>query len=159
MLSISAPIFPNESLGGIKLRDTISTLVEDLKSNGILYQVSYEKDNDTRVSLYSIFEGAIMIAVDNNNSKIFRITAKTPYEGRLLNKIKIGDTLHDVFKAEEGFYYNEREDAVLNRVLPGVSLDLEVSDHLITAIDNPKIECISAFAEESMTIQGQKGNW
>ncbi len=159
MISISAPIFPNESLGEITLRDTEATLVDNLTAAGILFQVSYEKNNDSRVSLYSIFEGVIIIAVDNNNSKIFRITAKTGYDGKLLDKIKIGDTLHDIYKAEKGFYYDEREDTILNNILPGVSLDLEVTDYLLSGIDNPKIACISVFAEESMTIQGQKGNW
>ena len=78
---------------------------------------------------------------------------------KLFNKIMIGDTLFDVIKKEDSFYYSERDDVVLSKKFPGVSLDLEISDYLFSDIKNPKVECISVYAEECMTLQGQLGNW
>jgi len=77
----------------------------------------------------------------------------------LFNKIKIGDSLQDVIKTGEGFYYDEREDTILSSKHPGVSLDLDVADYLATDVINPKIESISVFAKESMTLEGQRGKW
>lgn len=159
MIDTYAPILPNESLGNILLRETKDNLLNIFNKNKIIYNTSYEKENDTRVLLYTILNDSITVAVDNRNSKIFRITAKDGYKGRLINKIKIGDTLSDVFEIDESFKYSERDDAVLSDKFPGVSLDLEVSDYLISTLKNPKVQYISVFAVESMTVEGQSGNW
>lgn len=158
-ININAPIIPNESLGGVKLRENKNSLIRQLKQNNISYEVSYENENNKRVSLFSILREIIIVSVDNKNSKIFRITAKTGYFACLFDKIKIGDTLQDILNCDEGFFYDEREDTILSSKHPGVSLDLDVPDYLATDVINPKVESISVFAKESMTLEGQMGKW
>ncbi|MBN8585920.1 MAG: hypothetical protein J0M37_12590 [Ignavibacteria bacterium] len=159
IININAPIIPNESLGGIKLRENKNSLIGQLKQNKISYEVSYENEDNKRVSLFSILEEIIIVSVDNKNSKIFRVTANAGYIACLFDKIKIGYTLQDVINTGEGFYYDEREDTILSSKHHGVSLDLDVPDYLATDVINPKIGSISVFAEDSMSLEGQRGKW
>lgn len=159
MISLIAPILPNESLGNIVLRENIKVLLQTFKFENIVYLSERENIYSKTVTIYKIFNDAINIAVDNRNSKIFRISASKGYEAKLFDKIMIGDTLFDVIEKEKSFYYSERDDVVLSKKFPGVSLDLEISDFLFSDIKNPKIEYISVYAVESMTVQGQMGNW
>ncbi len=158
-INISADILPDNSLGNITLRDNLKNLINILKQNRIDFNASYANTYNKRVLLYSIFDGIIVIAIDNINNKIFRITANNGYKGKLLNRFQIGDTYNNVCNSEYGFYYDEQEDTILSNSIPGVSLDLEVTDYLDTDIKDPKIENISVFAVESVTLDGQRGNW
>lgn len=158
-ININAPIIPNESLGGVKLRENKNSLIELFNLNNISYEVSNENEDNKRVSLFSILEEIIIVYVDNKNSKIFRVTAKAGYFARLFDKIKIGDTLQEILNCDEGFFYDEREDTILSSKHHGISLDLDVADYLATDVINPKIESISVFAEESITLEGQRGKW
>lgn len=74
-ININAPIIPNESLGGIKLRENKNSLIEQFNLNNISYEVSHANEDNKRVTLFSILGGIIIVSVDNKNSKIFRVTA------------------------------------------------------------------------------------
>jgi len=91
--------------GGIKLYSTINDLY-DLLAN--MDRVEAEIQNNILVR-YEI-KGVLYLFFHLRNSKLYKITTLSGYEGRLFDSIDVNTTEKEFLKIEPGFEYNDFEE-------------------------------------------------
>ncbi len=146
-LDLEAPIIPNQSLGGLTLGTHISEL-EDL----VFGLGSWKEGACTLISpfeaRYSFGKGEIEAAVDVRNGKIFKLSAKVGYKGKLFEEIGVGMLVQQALELEPRLYYDEVEELILARGLPGLSLDIPEIDPPVEIVPGMNISAINVFVEE-----------
>jgi hypothetical protein len=157
-LKLDADIKPNEGLGGIRLRVSLGDIQDLIPSWEPAGQQSYKLVSRFEAR-YSLMDGAIEVAVDVRNGKIFKLIAGKGYGGTLLGKIKVGMKVSEAISLESRLFYDEGEELITCRGVEGVSLDIPEIDPPPELVPNMEISAISVFAEEAFTSDGQKGNW
>jgi hypothetical protein len=119
-IDLSAPIIPNKSIGNICLRDKISQLKKNI---GIVDNSKYELISpfDAR---YYLKDRSIEVGVDVRYGRIFNITARKGYLGKLFEQIQVGMKLEFILNSFKEFYYDEDSDMFLSKEHDGVGLDI-----------------------------------
>jgi len=159
-IDLNANIIPNESLGNIKLRSKREDILDLLAGCEKILLDRMGSDKTPVVAVYKLANNSVEIAIDERNSKIFRITSKLGYTGLLFDKISVGMKVRDVMVMFPDLYYHEGDELLLFRNVPGVSLDVNDIDPPPEIVPDLNIDAISVYAEEAvMTPQGQRGNW
>ena len=147
-LDLDAPIIPNQSLGGLILGTPISEL-EDL----VFGLGSWKDGTCTLISpfeaRYSFGKGEIEAAVDVRNGRIFKLSAKIGYRGKLFAQIRVGMSVQQALELEPRLYYDEVEELILAAGLPGLSLDIPEIDPPIETVPGMNISGISVFVKNS----------
>jgi hypothetical protein len=158
IVDLGAPIIPGESLAGLRLRTPIGRLERTLQR--------FQLADDLKLKLQPVFEasyrvagGAVGIAVDVRNGKIFRITARAGYKGCLFDQIRVRMRVREAFRLEPRLYYSEAEELILCRDVPGLSLDVSAVDPLPAAVPDLTIAAINVLIPELDSLQAQNGNW
>lgn len=157
-LDLDAPITPGRGLAGLEVGIPIVRLSDALLQaelkGGVVYSL---------VSLfeatYGLMRGAVEIAVDVRNGKIARLTARSGYQGRLTPGIGIGMLVREAIRLDSRFYYDEGEERVLCRGVPGVSIDVARVDPTPADVPQLPIEVISVYHEALDSAAGQTGRW
>lgn len=115
--NLNAPILPLHSLGEIEIGANFSKYLSldidiHIESNG-QYQNRYS------------YQNSIHIDVSIETGKIFKLIASNKYSGHLLNKIKIGCTVKDLFAATSFNGWDTDEHYIWNVELPGIFIGLD----------------------------------
>jgi hypothetical protein len=157
-LDPAADIIPNVGLGGLTLR----TKLRDIQSLPQLTPMW----PDTRYELvspldarYSLLGGVVIVCVDVRNGKIFQLIAGTNYEGRLFGQIYVGMSVAAAFALDSRLYYDETEESIRCRDVPGLVLDIPEIDPPPELVPSMHISQISVYAAETDSLDGQEGNW
>ena len=155
-LDLDADIFPNEGLGGLKLRVNVSRLER-------IEGFPFKQDSYYLVSpfeaRYRLGEGAIEAAVDIRSGKVFKLSAMSGYSGKLFGKIFVGMPIKEAMKIEPGFFYDEAEEVIVCKGVPGLTIDIPEIDPPVEKVPHMSIYAISVFVENILTLSGQEGNW
>lgn len=157
-LQLEADISPNQELGGLNLRSSIKDLEHLLVGLGVWQEGSFELISPFEAR-YRLMEGAIEIAVDVRNGKVFKLTACAGYKGKLFGKITVGMSVRQAMALEPSLYYDEAEELILCKGIKGLSIDVPEVDPPPDKVPGMLIHAISVYAEEIMTGPGQKGDW
>lgn len=158
-MDISADILPDISLGGFKLRSSLGDIQEELEE---LYRQSMVVFQHYRLFevTYRLSAGAISIAVDIRNGKIHRLSAGQGYQGTLFEAIKVGMPVGTALGIEPRLYYDDAEEMVFCRGVPGVSIEVpNTIAYAGKALTDLPIDSISVFVRELDTLSGQSGYW
>ncbi len=143
MIDLSAPIIPFESMGGIKLYQTIKDLKPILEQRNVKeafvykFVVSYEIEN--QISLW----------FNLLNGKLYKIIALKDYTGVLLDKIRIGMHINEVLEIEPSFVYEDFEEVYVSDKGIYIETDPETNNVL----------WVSVFVKEIDDIDFEEGNW
>jgi hypothetical protein len=158
-VQIDAPIVPNQGLSGIALRARMADLRELLEATYIrnLPRSDWYELASPWEARYRL--GPVEIAVDVRNGKVFKVTARSGYVGKLFGKIGVGMPVGEAMKLEPRLYYDEAEEIVLVRGCPGITIDVPEIDPDPALVPSYPIHAISAMAPEAFTADGQLGNW
>ncbi len=155
---IYADILPGHSLGGVMVRTPVIEL-QDM----IMDQVRASPD---AYSLEGVFEaryrladGAIEIAADVRNGKVFKICANAGYQGTLLGTLRVGMTVRDAMLAEPRLYYSEPEEMLLIEGIDGVSLDVQEIDPIPDEVPSMPIWSICVHIPELLSRSAQAGQF
>lgn len=151
---IDAPINPNEGLGGFRLR----TPIGDLQDSIMWGKVSYELLSFFEAR-YTFDDGEIAVGVDIRNGKIFKIMAYQGYRGKLFGKIRVGMLIKEAMELEPRLYYDEAEEVIFCRDVPGLVIDVPEIDPPPELVPGMAIKAIVVNAPEAFTSAGQRGNW
>ena len=147
MLNKSADILPAYGLGGISLGKRITEYSDLLERYDVAGKLSYEQ-----ISIYSTrysFENTpIEIDVDTRIGVIYKVSALEGYYGSLLGQIKIGSPANEILSMGRGFYYDECDEAILSKEIPGVAIELNEDDPLPNEIKSLFVKYISVFLPE-----------
>lgn len=157
-LRLDAEIIPNHGLGNLTLRAHISELEELLVGLGVFEEGSYSLVSPFEAR-YRLGRGEIEVAVDVRNGKIFKLIAYEGYRGKLFGKITAGMLVGDAMTLEPKLYYDEVEEAVLCRGVPGLTIDVPEIDPPAELVPGMRIKAIAVYAEEINTLQGNWGRW
>lgn len=157
-VDLDAPIIPNSSLGGLKLRMRVIDIQDTLIALGSTREGSVELGSpfDAR---YHFGEGEVTVAVDVRNGKVFMLCASLGYRGLLFGKIFVGMKVRDAMALEPHLYYDEAEEVILCKRVPGLSIDIPEIDPLPESVPEMTISAINVFAEETRSLEGQEGRW
>lgn len=156
---LDAPIIANHGLGGVVVRRPILDYQELIGS----YQAA-QLQKPVWYSLAYPFEaryvfGAIEIAVDVRNGKVFKVTAHAGYRGLLLGKLAVGMPIPEAMRRENRLYLDEAEGLLLIRGVEGVAIDVSFDDPLPSEIMDESIWAITVNAQEALSADGQAGRW
>lgn len=143
----TADILPAKGLGGVALGDNISKYSKILERYEILGKLKYEQVNiySTR---YSFVDIPIEVNVDTRTGDIYKISALEGYSGKLDDAIGIGSLAKEVLNLEQGFYYDECDEAIFSKKRPGVAIELNEEDPMPEAIRDLRVKCISVYKTE-----------
>ena len=144
----NAPIVPGEGLGGLRLRVPVrdyeelilSSYVKELP-NRSWYGLSYPFEARYRL-------GPVEVGVDVRSGSVHRLTAFDGYKGWLFGAVRVGMVTRDAMQLDGRIYYDEAEELLLVRGVPGVSLDVPTVDPPVVDVPNLPIWAISVYAEE-----------
>lgn len=157
-LDLDAEIVPNQSLGGLQLRTNIGDLSQSILSlinaNEASFELAYPFE-----ARYKLAKGALEIAVDVQNGKIYKLVAGKGYKGRLFKGISVGMSVADAMATEPRLYYSETEEGILCRGVEGVFIDIPEIDPPAELVPTLTISAISVFASDARTAAGFRGNW
>ena len=146
-LDIDAPIIPNQGLGGLALRTHISELEDLVMGLGSWKAGSCELVAPFEAR-YSFGNGEIQAAVDVRNGRIFRLTARAGYKGKLFDKIILGMSVRQALELSPELYYSETEELILSKGVAGLSLDVPEIDPLPASVPGMSIFAINVFVQE-----------
>jgi hypothetical protein len=157
-MDLTAPIIPNEGLGGIPLRAAIIDIQNIFSGLGVLTAGHFNLHSpfDAR---YYLGKGEIVVCVDVRNGKIFMLSACEGYKAGLWGKIFIGMKVSDALKLEPQLFYDEAEEVILCKDCPGLSIDISEIDPPVELVPELTITAINVYADEIWTSPGQKGRW
>jgi hypothetical protein len=155
-IQLDAPIVPDQGLGGVLLRTRVREIQDILVFPGKNAKFRLVSLFEAR---YSLADGAIEIAVDVRNSKIFKLMARSGYQGLLFDKIRVGLTVREAMALVPALYYDETEEMILCKGYPGVSLDVLEVDPSPERVPDMTIDSINVFASEIAALDGQEGAW
>lgn len=157
-IDVTAPITPNEGLGGLLLRTRIVDVQDRFLVLGTTKSGTFKLSApfDAR---YVLGKGEVTVAVDIRNGKIFMLSAGDGYKGSLWGKIFVGMVVKDAMEIEPKLYYDEAEGMILCKGRPGISIDVSKTDPPPEIVPEMIITYINVYAEETRTLQGQDGNW
>ena len=158
IVSKTAPIIPNESLGGLRLRDQLSSIQQLVLREGADTQGHYRLVRPFEAS-YDLLRGVVEVVVDVRNGKIARLSCHPGYVGLLFDAVRIGMTVREAMEARSCFEYNEAEELILCEGIPGISLSVAGVDPDPADIMDMRIVSISVFAAEIATAAGERGDW
>lgn len=158
VIDANAPILPSAELGGVivgsPLRD-YNDLLLPLAHTG---KIGFSLRSMFEAS-YRLASGTVEIVVDVRNGKVFRITAHSGYHGKLFGAIHVGMPVAAAMEIEPALYYDEAEELIFCRDVPGVSLDVSEIDPPPERVKELEIIAISVFAPVIETSAGQRGDW
>lgn len=159
-LNIDAPIIPDHSLGGLRLR--MSLLDFDLQEI-IRRQTQFDSTASELVLpfevRYRLEEGIIQVGVDVRNGKIYRLSAHRGYRGLLMESIHVGMKMHDAFEALAGLYYDHVWECILHKDYPGLAIDVPKIDPQPEVLRELSISAINVYVKEIDTPAGNKGHY
>jgi hypothetical protein len=157
-INLDAPIVPNSGLGGLKLRLRAIDIQDLLMGLGSTREGSFRLASpfDAR---YYLGKGEVAVAVDARNGKVFMLSASGGYRGSLFEHIFVGMKVSDAMALEPHLYYDEAEEMILCRGVPGLSIDIPDIDPRPESVPEMVISAINVFAEETRTLGGQEGRW
>lgn len=158
VVSLAAPILPNEGLGGLKVRAKIADLQNLFLGLGLYKKGAYSLVAPFEAR-YRLGDGEIEVGVDVRNGKVFKLIAGPGYQGLLCGKIGVGMAVWEAMRREPSLRYDEAEEALVYEGCPGVLLDVPEIDPLPEAVPALMISGISVYAPEAFSPAGQKGNW
>lgn len=157
-LHLGADILPNQGLGGLTLRSNIRDFENLLSGLGVWQEGSFKLVSPFEAR-YTFGNGAIEVAVDVRNGKVFKLTAYAGYQGRLFNKITVGMSVQHAMKLEPRLFYDEAEEVIFCKDVQGLVIDIPEIDPPPNLVQKMTIYAISVYAEEIMTGPGLKGEW
>jgi hypothetical protein len=157
-LDIYADIIPNQGLGGLQLRIPVRAIQELLDSLGVLREGSYQLVAPFEAR-YRLAGGAVEVAVDIRNGKVFKLIAHAGYKGALFGRVTVGMRVRDAIAVEPRLYYNPAEEFICCEGVSGLAIDLPVIDPLPREVPELIISSIAVYASEIATLQGQEGDW
>jgi hypothetical protein len=152
-----APIVPNESLGGLRLRTYLLEIAELVRGLGVTTPGRYELASPFEAR-YLFGDGSVQVAVDVRNGRIFKLIASEAYRGTF-GAVRVGMPLRDAIIEDPRLYYDEAEECVLCRGVEGITIDVPVVDPDPCQVPELPISAICVFAAEILTQQGQRGRW
>ena len=161
-LQANAPIVPNQSLGGLKLRTSavlIQDLIMQLKTTYLISKKRMFRLASPFEAMYEFEKEGIAVYVDVRNGKIHRLTALPGYKGVLFGKICVGMKIADAMMFESRLYYDEPNEVIYCRGCPGLAIDVPEADPFPEYVPQLQIHAISVYAEEAFTPAGNKGVW
>lgn len=156
-LDLNAEIVPDVGLGGLKLRTHLSEL-ENIKEFPWFRPDSYCLVSPFEAR-YRFSDGKIAAAVDVRNGKVFKLIAYRGYLGKLLGQICVGMSVREAMKIEPRLFYDEAEEVIACKDVPGLTIDIPEIDPPIELVPDLFIHAISVFVTEIRTVSGQEGNW
>jgi hypothetical protein len=158
-IRLDADIIPNESLGGLTLRSKIADLQQLIYPGGWPpVEHSYELVRPFEARYY-LADGAVTLAVDVRNGRIFKLSAGQGYTGTLFGRIKVGMRVSEAMSVEPRLYYDETEESILCKGIKGLTIDIPEIDPPAALVGNLNISAISVYADETNTWEGQWGHW
>lgn len=157
-LNLNAPIVPDYGLGGFVLRTSLIEIQDLIAGLEVFAPGSYRLVNPFEAR-YTLGSGEVEIGVDVRNGKIARLVARPGYKGSLFGKILVGMKVAEAFELEPRLYYDEAEETILCRGVPGVALDVSEIDPPPELVPAMLIDAISVTPHELHFLAGQKGNW
>ena len=157
-LSLVAPIIPNEGLGGLRLRTEIRQ-IQDLIMKQSLMKGDMYRLVGPFVAEYKLGEGEIRVGVDVRNGRIYQLTAREGYKGRLFSDIFVGMPVSEALRSQPGLFYDEAEGSIRYKGVEGLAIDLPEDDLPPALVPQMHIHSISVYAVEIATLAGQGGDW
>jgi hypothetical protein len=158
VLDIYAPIIPNASLGGFQLRVPVRSIQELLDGLGVIKEGSFQLVAPFEAR-YQLAEGAVEMAVDVRNGKIFKLIANAGYKGTLFGRIMVGMRVKEAIGIEPRLYYDQAEQFIYCEGVSGLAIDVPVIDPFPREVPDLIISSIAVYAREIATLQGQDGDW
>lgn len=157
-----APIVPDCSLGGLRLRTSISEIQDTIMELYSKYLVSNKKTFSLPTPFearYEFGEGEVIAWTDIRNGKIFKLTACSGYSGTLFGTIHVGMKIKDAMIIEPNLYYDDILEVVACKGCPGLAIDLPEADPPSVLVPQMEIKAINVYAAEALTPTGNKGIW
>lgn len=158
IVRVDAPIIPNHSLGGFTLRNPIRDYQEHFTTLAVAGEMVYKLPRLFEAR-YQLAHGAIAVACDVRNGKIFRVSAYEGYQGLLFDKIALGMSVREAIALVPELYYDEAEETILCKGCEGVALDVQEIDPPPELVKDLTLHAINVFAPEIMNRRGQDGVW
>ncbi|QDV38390.1 hypothetical protein [Tautonia plasticadhaerens] len=158
LIDLDAPIVPDEGLGGVALREELSTQLAGLLDASPGGDASFELVSPAEAR-FRPGDGEVEIAVDVRTGRIFKLIARPGYRGTLFGAIRVGMTAQEAMRLEPRLYFDEAEGALYCRGVAGVQLDLDDPDPPSGLVPGLPIVAICVFAKEIETLGGQDGDW
>ncbi|MEK6300445.1 MAG: hypothetical protein AABO41_06955 [Acidobacteriota bacterium] len=157
-IELDAAIVPNSGLGGLSLRERLIEIQYLFEGLGHTQEGAFElaAPFDLR---YQLGKGEVVVAVDVRNGKVFLLSASLGYRGYLFEHIFVGMKVKDAMVLEPRLYYDEAEELILCRGVPGLSLDVAEIDPPPESVPAMTISAINVFAQETQMLAGQRGEW
>lgn len=146
------PILPNQSLGGIALRQPIEALEH------LLNQIPTRYIDTSWCEIYPPWEvryllGPIAVATDVRNGRIFKLLALPGYKGALFGTIRVGMIIQEVQALEPRLYFEGASETFLIAGCPGVALDISEIDPDPHKLPEMPISAISVYAVETPNLR------
>jgi hypothetical protein len=157
-VQLDAPIVPDRGLGGLWLRTPLGELQDLFLRLALANEIRFELAGLFEAR-YQLANGAVEVAVDVRNGKVFRLSASTGYQGLLFSRIAVGMTVREALTHQPDLYYDEAEEMLLYKGSDGVSLDVPAIDPSPEEVPEMTIRAINVFASEIGTREGQEGKW
>jgi hypothetical protein len=151
-------IIPGQELGGVAVGTPFVRLANTLTEARVKNSVEYSMSTLFEASYY-MRDFNVEIVVDVRNGKISRLTAREGYVGTLSNGVGVGTQVREAIRMEPRFYYDEAEELILCRGVPGIALELAAIDPYPDAVLEMPVHAISVYAAEIETVAGQQGMW
>lgn len=158
LVDLNAPIEPARSAAGIHLGTHVSELDDLLGPLQAQFPHPFSLAT-VYEARYSFERGAVVLAFDVRNGRLFRITVGTGYKGSLFDRIRIGMTFRAAKQQDKRLEFSSAEAGVEVRGCEGVFLEFPDDEVLDAEQENPPISFISVFVPQILTLQGQDGNW
>ena len=147
VVDLERAIVPGSGLGGFALRSHITELEELVARIGCSQPGTFRLATAYE-AVYSLGKGEVEIAVDVRNGKVFKLIALPGYRGRLFGQIRVGMLVREAMALDQRFYYDEVEELILCRGVPGVAMDVEAVDPPPSLVPPMPISAISVFIPE-----------
>jgi hypothetical protein len=146
-MDIKANIIPATSLGGFTIGKNILEYSMVIEKYFVENKLKYEQVNifSTR---YSFMDIPIEINVDTRTGLVYKISALEGYLGKFFNSIEIGSSANSVFGLDQGFFYDECEEAILSKKVEGIALELNEEDPLPEEVNYLSVNVITIFDPE-----------
>lgn len=154
-IRVSAPIVPNQSLGGLTLRSHVTDLQELLEDTYITNEGTDSWYRLTRLVEARFAIPPIELAIDIRTGMLFRLTAMEGYE-RGFGAIRIGMRVEEAMTLEAGLYYEDVDEVLVLRGVEGISFDLDQEDLKLDEVRSASISAISVFAAEAVRASGTR---
>lgn len=153
-----APILPDQSLGGLRLRMHVTGFAHLITGLGVSKPGRYEMASPFEVR-YSFGNGSVQCAVDVRNGKVFKLMAGPGYQGDFDGKLHVGMTVEDALRIQPGLHYSEVDECLLCRGIEGIAFHVPAVDPSPSEVPRLSISTIVVFAKEIDTLKGQAGEW